>query len=1235
MPRGFADDPNTPEVVYAQTLPNERLISDVISYQPQDPVVPDDSMPNPFGTNTFLMLFGQFFDHGLDFIRRGGGTYIIDLTQLPPDIAADDPLFNSIPPMMFQGRGARYIDNGDGTYTLNNTTGTLHINKTSPFVDQNQTYGSNDVIMYLLRESVFDLDGNIVGKTHRLVDGPSDASGLGTLARYQDILTNNGVSQADIDTALGMADDYAGWVFLTGRPGFVDFNNVGDPFGTPLLGDKNDALASPLGPDGLPNPTFDLAELLGYYISGDHRANENVGLTAVHTIFHREHNYQAERIKEANPTWTDEQVFQAAKVIVEAEYQRVVFEEFSTAMTGENPDGAHGFSGYDPDVNPGISEEFASAVYRVGHSMINETLSYVDTTGVRHDISLVQAFINPTLFAQNLGGTGSTDSLILGSTQVAHQEIDHMVVNAVRNMLLGLPLDLAALNIARGREVGLPSLNDLRETIANGTLLDQAGQASDFRETGAAERGLTIEAYTGWADFGDNLRDPGLLVDFIALYGIHATLQSETTFAGKLAAAQALLTDAAFMNSRETGLDDVDIWIGGLAEQNFDDSQMGSTFTWVFLEQLDRLQDGDRFYYLDRLDGTTLVADIRGQRFSDIIARNTGLDHLHDNIFAVTETVDLTDDADGNANTGNFTGFSSGAPTPTSLIILGNAAANNVVGSAGDDTIYGEEGNDVMSGGLGDDGLRGGAGDDTLDGGGGNDRAFGDGGNDTLTGGLLKDQLFGGDGNDVLDAGVDDDDLFGGDNDDTLIGGAGQDFMDGGNGIDTADYSGSAAAVNVNLNPRIEGVGGDATQDILFNIENLIGSGGNDTLTGDGLANYLRGGGGNDALNGGGGADTIEGGLGNDNMAGGAGDDIYIVTDAGDIVNETAPGSSGIDTVVSSLAAYTAGANVENVTLAPGVNRNATGNGLANVLTGNDSINTLNGEGGNDTLRGNGANDTLNGGAGDDILDGGIGVDTMRGGAGNDTYYVNVATDVVDESVAGSGGIDTVISEVTLTLNAPATRQNVENLTLAENVLAINGTGNASSNVLTGNSNGNTLSGLGGDDTLRGNGGDDTLNGAAGNDVLEGGDGVDTLSGGADVDVLSGGAGNDTLNGDGGDDVLDGGSNDDALNGGGGADSITGGLGNDTMNGGAGNDTYVFAAGFGHDTIQAVFDANPGGGGQDRLDISGLGITAETFGASVEITDLGVDTLVTIGGNTITILGIAPSAITQADFLLA
>ena len=135
-----------------------------------------------------------------------------------------------------------------------------------------------------------------------------------------------------------------------------------------------------------------------------------------------------------------------------------------------------------------------------------------------------------------------------------------------------------------------------------------------------------------------------------------------------------------------------------------------------------------------------------------------------------------------------------------------------------------------------------------------NERIIGTEVANTIVGGLGRDVLVGREGNDTI---------TGGNGKDNLAGGEGADSLDGGSGRDTATYSGSGLGVTVNLATGTAS-GGHADGDILVNIENLIGSRFDDSLTGNALANVLSGGGGDDRLNGGAGHDTLTGGLGSD-----------------------------------------------------------------------------------------------------------------------------------------------------------------------------------------------------------------------------------------------------------------------------------------------------------------------------------------------------------------------------------
>ena len=232
---------------------------------------------------------------------------------------------------------------------------------------------------------------------------------------------------------------------------------------------------------------------------------------------------------------------------------------------------------------------------------------------------------------------------------------------------------------------------------------------------------------------------------------------------------------------------------------------------------------------------------------------------------------------------------------------------------------------------------------------------------------------------------------------------------------------------------------------------------------------------------------------------------------------------------------------------------------------------------------GNAAVNAITGGAGNDILDGLVGADRLIGLGSDDTYIVDSVTKSITEAVAGS--TDTMISTVSRTIAT-----NVEIFTLG-GTANINATGSGSANTLNGNIGNNTLSGVGG------------------NDTLNGGDVLDSLSGGTGLDWLFGGSGNDTLTG------------------GSGNDSMNGGTGNDLFTEATGNDVFVFESAFGNDQIIG-FDANPASG-QDILDLRLLGITF----AGVSVTAQGLDTLITVGSDTILLSAVLSTTVDATDFL--
>jgi len=316
---------------------------------------------------------------------------------------------------------------------------------------------------------------------------------------------------------------------------------------------------------------------------------------------------------------------------------------------------------------------------------------------------------------------------------------------------------------------------------------------------------------------------------------------------------------------------------------------------------------------------------------------------------------------------------------------------------------------------------------------------------------------------------------------------------------------------------------------------------GNDTITGGGSDDFLQGGAGNDILYGGDGKDTLDGGTGNDTMRGGAGNDKYIVDSAKDKVIEAQ--DSGIDTIQSSIN-LTLTTNVENLILTGIGNLKGIGNVLANDITGN---------------------------AGNNFLDGGLGADHMSGAAGNDTYIVDNEGDTITENA--SEGTDQVFSSVSFVLSA-----NIENMQLRGKA-NIDGTGNASDNILVGNSGSNTLTGNDGNDTLDGGLGADKLVGGAGNDtyvidnvgdiVVEGtGDSQDLIAATISIDlnnasyanvenVLLIGRASIAATGNAGNNILVGNTGKNTLGGNDGNDILDGGAGKDILIGGKGDDVYI------------------------------------------------------------------------------
>ena len=306
------------------------------------------------------------------------------------------------------------------------------------------------------------------------------------------------------------------------------------------------------------------------FLAGDVRANENVELTAIHTLFVREHNQIAAAIAASHPGMDDERIYQQTRRLVTAEVQAVTYREFLPALLGPNP--VHRYNGYHPDVNAGIATEFSTAAYRIGHTLINDDVEFLDNDAeeIREGMPLAFVFFNP----EPIKETGPDPLLKYLATDSA-QEVDTQLVDGLRDFLFGPPgaggLDLASLNIQRGRDHGLADYNSIR-----------------------AAYGLPPVK-----TFSQITRDPEMQAKLLALYG---------------------------------NVKSIDLWVGGLAEDHLPGSSVGPTFQRIIANQFERTRDGDSNWYERAFSGRQLAA-IQGTRLSDIIRRNTTITKIQDNVF--------------------------------------------------------------------------------------------------------------------------------------------------------------------------------------------------------------------------------------------------------------------------------------------------------------------------------------------------------------------------------------------------------------------------------------------------------------------------------------------------------------------------------------------------------------------------------------------------------------------------
>ena len=506
-PAAYGDGIST---LAGQNRPSPRQISDVIVTD-----ATDGNIPNNRFMADYVYAWGQFIDHDIDLTSGGTGAQL-QPANIPVPSNPNDPFSTAASPpgpgLIFFNRSE--FDPSTGTSRRNPRQ---QINDITAFLDGSMIYGSDPVVANALR-------------TH---SGGKLKSSPGP------------------DGIVGTQDDLLPFNNHTYFPGISL-----DP------GDPNAAFSIANGANIVPDDQL--------FMGGDVRANENIELTSMHTLFLREHNRIAGLIDRAFPFLSDETVFQLSRAIVIGEIQSITFNEFLPALLG--PGVIPNYSGYNPNVNPGIATEFSTAGFRLGHSLLAPDVQFLNPDGSTKfpTVSLANSFFNPPVLMAN----GADPILKYLATDNA-QEIDNKIVPELQNFLFGPPgaggFDLASLNIQRGRDHGL----------------------SDYNTTRAA---YGLPRVTSFAQITSN-----------------TTLQAE-------------------LQSLYGNVNNIDVWVGMLAEDHVSGGSVGPLVQRIVAKQFENIRDGDRLWFENQYSGFPLNA-LEHTTLEDIIQRNTVNNDLQENVF--------------------------------------------------------------------------------------------------------------------------------------------------------------------------------------------------------------------------------------------------------------------------------------------------------------------------------------------------------------------------------------------------------------------------------------------------------------------------------------------------------------------------------------------------------------------------------------------------------------------------
>lgn len=304
------------------------------------------------------------------------------------------------------------------------------------------------------------------------------------------------------------------------------------------------------------DPDGEVDDEVPCFLGGDTRLNEQAGLLSMHTIWVREHNRLVDELRGVMPDADDETLYQEARKIVGAVHQIITYKHWLPKIVGPQVESAlEEYKGYDPDTDPSILNEFATACFRFGHGTIRPFLHRLDENFEEipeGHLELHKAFFTPWRVVRE----GGVDPLLRGLYAIPAKQMRprNIMTEQLTEFLFALSneiaFDLGALNVQRGRDHGLPSYNDMREHCG-------IRRAKKWRHL---RREIPQHAI-------DKLKD---------LYG---------------------------------HVDNIDLWAGGMAERGYKGGRVGRTFRCVLIKQFKALRNGDRFWYEN--DGVFTKAQIK------------------------------------------------------------------------------------------------------------------------------------------------------------------------------------------------------------------------------------------------------------------------------------------------------------------------------------------------------------------------------------------------------------------------------------------------------------------------------------------------------------------------------------------------------------------------------------------------------------------------------------------------